>query len=60
VEKTMRSLYMFPRRLFWRRWQPTFSKLSQHFFFYLVRELSDTPRICGGRSRKCRYGSDIC
>jgi hypothetical protein len=31
----------FPRRLFGRRWQPKFSKLSQHFFFNLVRELSD-------------------
>jgi histone-lysine N-methyltransferase SETMAR len=38
-------LYTFPRRLFWRRWLPTLSKLSQHFFFDLVRERSDTPRI---------------
>jgi hypothetical protein len=30
----MESLYTFPRRLFWRRWQTK--------FFYLVRELSDT------------------
>jgi hypothetical protein len=43
-EKTMGSLYtfpMFPRRLFWRKWQPKLSKLSQHFVFDLVRELSD-------------------
>jgi hypothetical protein len=39
VEKTMRSLYTFPRRLFWRRWQQKLSKLWQHFFFDLVREL---------------------
>jgi hypothetical protein len=44
VEKTMGLLYMFPRRLFWRKWQPKLSKLSQHFFFDLGRELSDTPR----------------
>jgi hypothetical protein len=40
---TMGSLYTFPRRLLWRRWQPKLSKLSQHFFFDLARELSDTP-----------------
>jgi hypothetical protein len=39
----MGSLYTFPRRLVWRRWQPNLSKLSQHFYFDLVRELSDTP-----------------
>jgi hypothetical protein len=27
--------------LFWKRWQPKLSKLSQHFFFDLVWELSD-------------------
>jgi hypothetical protein len=37
----MGSLYKFPRRLFWR-WQPKLSKLSQHFFLYLVRELFDS------------------
>jgi hypothetical protein len=42
--KTMGSLYMFPRRLFWRSWQPKLNKLNQYFFFDLVRELSDTPR----------------
>jgi hypothetical protein len=42
-KKTMGSLYTFPRRLFWRRLQPKMSKLSQHFFFDLIRELSDTP-----------------
>jgi hypothetical protein len=41
----MELLYTFPRRLFWRRWQPKLSKLSQHFFSDLVRELSDKPRI---------------
>jgi hypothetical protein len=44
-EKTMESLYTFQRRQFLRRWQPKLSNLSQHFFLYLVRELSDTPRI---------------
>jgi hypothetical protein len=43
--KTMGSLYTFPRRLFWRRWQPKWSKLSQHFFFDLVRELSGLSRV---------------
>jgi hypothetical protein len=43
-EKRMGWLYTFPRRLFWRRWQPKLNKLSHHFFFDLVRELSDTPR----------------
>jgi hypothetical protein len=38
----MRLLYIFPRRLFWRRLQPKSSKLSQHFSFDVVRELSDT------------------
>jgi hypothetical protein len=33
---------MFPRRLFCRRWQPKLSKLSQYFFFNLVRELPDS------------------
>jgi hypothetical protein len=33
---------MFPRRLFWRRWQPKLRKLSQHFFFDLVQDLSDS------------------
>jgi hypothetical protein len=28
VEKTMGSLYTFPSRLFWRKWQPKLSKLS--------------------------------
>jgi hypothetical protein len=41
VVKTMGSLYTFSRRPFWSRWQPKLSKLSQHFFFDLVRELSD-------------------
>jgi hypothetical protein len=39
VKRMMGSLYTFPMRLFWRRWQPKLSKLSQHFFFDLVREL---------------------
>jgi hypothetical protein len=43
VKKTMGSLYMFPRRLFWSNWQPKLSKLSQHFFFGLVWEFSNTP-----------------
>jgi hypothetical protein len=41
----MGSLYMLPRRLFWRRWQRKLSKLSQHFLFDLVWELSVTPHI---------------
>jgi hypothetical protein len=32
MEKTMGLLCMFPRRLFWKRWQPKLSKLSQHSF----------------------------
>jgi hypothetical protein len=44
-KKTMGSLYTFPMRLFGKRWQPKLSKLSQYFFFDLVQELSDTPRI---------------
>jgi hypothetical protein len=50
MEKMMGSLYMFPRRLFWKRWQTKLSKLSQHFFFALVQELSDTPGIVFPRS----------
>jgi hypothetical protein len=38
----MGLLYISPRRLFWRRWQPKLSKLRQHFFFDLVRELPDS------------------
>jgi hypothetical protein len=45
VEKIMGSLYIFPRRLFWKRWQTKLNKLSHHFFFYLARELSYTPHI---------------
>jgi hypothetical protein len=41
VEKTMRSLYTFPRRQF-SRWQSKLGKLSLHFFFNLVQELSDS------------------
>jgi hypothetical protein len=41
----MESLYMFPRRLFWGRWQSKLSKLSQHLFFDLVWELSNAPHI---------------
>jgi hypothetical protein len=48
MEKVMGSLYTFPRRLFWRRWQPKLSKLSQNFLFDLVQELSDTPRMAQG------------
>jgi hypothetical protein len=40
-EKMMGSLYMFPRRLFWRRWQPKLSYAS--VFFDLVRELLSAP-----------------
>jgi hypothetical protein len=40
-KKTMGSLYTFPRRLFWRRWQPKLSKFSQHYFLDLVQEFSD-------------------
>jgi hypothetical protein len=40
-KKMMVSLYTFPRRLFWRRWLPKLSKLSQYFFFDLPWELSD-------------------
>jgi hypothetical protein len=39
-KKPTGSLYTFPRRLFLRRWQPKLSKLSQHFFSDIVRELS--------------------
>jgi hypothetical protein len=46
VEKTMGSLYMFPRRLFWRRWHPKFSKLSQHFFSDQSRNFPIAP--CNG------------
>jgi hypothetical protein len=42
MERMLGSLHTFPRRLFWRRWQPKFSKLSQHFYFDLVREISDS------------------
>jgi hypothetical protein len=41
AEKKMGSLYMFTRRLFWRRLQPKLSKLNQDFFSDLVWELSD-------------------
>jgi hypothetical protein len=40
----MELLYTFPRRQLWRIWQPKLSKLSQHFFFDLVCELSDSTR----------------
>jgi hypothetical protein len=43
----MGSLYTFPRRLFWRRWQPKLSKSSQHFFFDLVWELTDSTSYDG-------------
>jgi hypothetical protein len=36
-KKKKGSLYTFARSPFWKRWQPKLSKLSQHFFFYLVR-----------------------
>jgi hypothetical protein len=45
MEITVESLCTFSRRLFWRRWQPKLSKLSQHFFLDLVRELSDKPLL---------------
>jgi transposase len=32
----------FSRRLYLRRWQPKFSKLTQHLFFDLVREVSNS------------------
>jgi hypothetical protein len=41
-EKIIVLLHTFSRRLLWRRWQPKLNKLSQHFFFDLVRELSDS------------------
>jgi hypothetical protein len=41
-EKAMELLYTFPRRLFWRRWQPILSKFRQNVFFDLVREISDS------------------
>jgi hypothetical protein len=47
-KKTMGSLYMFPWRLFWRRWQPKLSKWCQYFYFDLVREVPDTPRLSLG------------
>jgi hypothetical protein len=39
-KKKMGSLYTFPRK-----WQPKLSKLNQHSFYDLVRELSDTSNI---------------
>jgi hypothetical protein len=42
----MRSLCVFPRRLFWRRWQPKLSKLNQHFFLDLAQELSNSTSYC--------------
>jgi hypothetical protein len=41
-EKMTGSLDTFPRRLFWRRWQPNTRNIS---FFDLVRELSDIRYI---------------
>jgi hypothetical protein len=32
VVKMMGSLYTYPRRLLWKRWQTKLMKLSQHFF----------------------------
>jgi hypothetical protein len=40
VEKITESLCTFSRRPFWKRWQTKLSKLSQHLFFILVRELA--------------------
>jgi hypothetical protein len=44
-KKPIGLLYTFPRRLFGRTWQAKLSRLSQHLFFDLVRELSDTHHI---------------
>jgi hypothetical protein len=43
------SLYTFAGRQFWRRQKPKLSKLSQHFFFDLVRELSDSIKTINGK-----------
>jgi hypothetical protein len=45
VKKIIGSLYTFPRRLFWKRWQTKLSKLIQHFFFDIIQEFSDIPHI---------------
>lgn len=44
-KKKTESQYAFPKILFWRIWQPKLSELSRHFFFDIVRELSDPPSI---------------
>jgi hypothetical protein len=54
-KKTIGSLYAFPRRLFWRRRQPKLSKLSQHFFFDLVRELSGRTSYKDSSQLGCWY-----
>jgi hypothetical protein len=34
MKKWIGSLYLFPRRLFWKRWQTKLSMLSQHLLFW--------------------------
>jgi hypothetical protein len=48
-KKKMGSLYTFPRRLFWMRWQPKLSTLSHHFFFDLLQELSNITLYVNNR-----------
>jgi histone-lysine N-methyltransferase SETMAR len=51
VKKDWITVYV-PKGLFWRRWQPKLSKLSQHFFSDLVRELDWTGRDWNAKTRK--------
>jgi hypothetical protein len=36
-----------PKETILKGWQPKLGKLSQNFFFDIVRELSDTPHVTG-------------
>jgi hypothetical protein len=42
-------LCTFERRLFWREWQQTFSKLGHYSFFDLVRKLSNSALCAANR-----------
>jgi hypothetical protein len=46
MEKTMGSLYTFQWRLLWRSWKPILSKLFQHFFLDVARELLNSTSYC--------------
>jgi hypothetical protein len=58
-QQYMTALHTFPSRLFWRKWQPELSKLSQHFFYDLVWKENEEDESSQSISKECNVDKTV-